>query len=584
LYFLFFNNKKGGTILTIETSYSQKPWIEHYGKGVPESIDFIELPMPAILKETAAKYPSTTALIYEGNKISYSQLDEMVDRCASFLYDLGVKKGDRIGILLPNSVPLVVSYYAILKIGAVAVMNNPLFTDRELEFLFKDSGISVLITLDRLCERMLRLRKNTEIRHIVCSSIGDYLPIVKKAVYGVAALKNTLPVAVKKAENMHNWKQSLMKYPPAAPDVSVSLDDVAMMQYTGGTTGITKGVMLTHRNISFQVQQIAAWFPDLNDGNEILLGALPFFYVFGISTAMNFSVFKGFTDILLPNPQPGPLYSAIKRYKPTFVPLVPTMYIGLLHQPGLSAAALSSIKGCFSGSAPLPLHVITEFQEKTGALICEGFGMTEASPVTHINPYVEGKTIPGSIGVPISDTECRILSVEDRKTEVPAGVAGELVIRGPQVMTGYHNNPGETAETLRDGWLHTGDIAKMDKKGYFYIVGRMKDMIITSGYNVFPRDIDEVFYHHPKIKEACAIGVPHPVKGEAVKIFIVLREGEKATAEEMIAFCEDKLVKYKIPEEVEFREHLPKSSIGKVLRNELKAQEMMKREGLRSAQ
>ncbi|HPB82660.1 MAG TPA: long-chain fatty acid--CoA ligase [Spirochaetota bacterium] len=570
--------------MKIETSYSQKPWTVHYGKGVPESIDFKELTMPAILKETAAKYPSTTALLYEGTKVSYSQLDEMVNRCASFLHDLGVKKGERIGIMLPNSVPLVVSYYAILRIGAVAVMNNPLFTDRELEFLFKDSGISVLITLDRLCERMLRLRKKTEIRHIVCSSIGDFLPIVKKAVFGVTTLRNMLPVSVKRAENMHNWKQSIMKYAPSAPDISVTLDDEAMMQYTGGTTGITKGVVLTHRNISFQVQQIAAWFPDLIDGNERLLGALPFYYVFGISTAMNFSVLKGFTDIILPNPHPEPLYNAIKRFKPTFVPLVPTMYIGLLHQPGLSAADLSSIKGCFSGSAPLPLHVITEFQEKTGALICEGFGMTEASPVTHINPYVEGKTIPGSIGVPISNTECRVVSVEDRKTDLPVGEAGELVIRGPQVVRGYLNNPDETAETLRDGWLHTGDIATMDKNGYFYIVGRMKDMIITSGFNVFPRDVDEVFFQHPKIKEACAIGIPHPVKGEAIKIFIVLREGEKATPEEMISFCDDKLVYYKIPEEVEFREHLPKSSIGKVLRNELKAQEMMKREGLQSAQ
>lgn len=540
--------------------------------------------MPAILAETAVKYPSTPALLYEGMKITYSQLNEMVNRCASFLCSLGVKKGDRIGILLPNCIPLVVSYYAILKIGAVAVMNNPLFTDRELEFLFKDSEISVLITLDRLCERMLRLRKKTGITHIVYASIGDFLPVIKKVAYSVVCLKNSMPSSVKKADNMHNWKQGLMKSAPALPGVQVSLDDVAMMQYTGGTTGITKGVMLSHRNISFQVQQIAAWFPDLNDGNEILLGALPFFYVFGISTAMNFSVLKGFTDVLLPNPQPGPLYNAIKRYKPTFVPLVPTMYIGLLHQPGLNAAALSSIKGCFSGSAPLPLHVINEFQEKTGALICEGFGMTEASPVTHINPYVEGKTIPGSIGVPISNTECRIVSVEDRKTDVPAGEAGELVIRGPQVMLGYLNNPDETADTLRDGWLHTGDIAQMDDKGYFYIVGRMKDMIITSGYNVFPRNIDEVYFHHPKVKEACAIGVPHPVKGEAIKIFIVLREGEKATAEEMIAYCEGKLAKYKIPEEVEFRERLPKSSIGKVLRNELKAQEMMRREGLGSAQ
>jgi long-chain acyl-CoA synthetase len=308
-----------------------------------------------------------------------------------------------------------------------------------------------------------------------------------------------------------------------------------------------------------------------------MLGALPFFHVFGLTCAMNNAILMGWGHILVPKPQPEPLLEAIGKFKPTFAPLVPTMYIGMLNHPEINKIDMTSIKGCFSGSAPLPVEVIKDFEEITGAVIVEGFGLTETSPVTHINPFAGGKRKVGSIGIPISDTECRIVDLNDGKTDVPVGETGELLIKGPQIMKGYWNKPEETAETLTDGWLHTGDIAKMDEEGYFYIVDRIKDMIISSGYNVFPRDIDEVFYEHPKVVEACSIGIPHPTRGEVIKVFVVLKEGETVTQEELIEYCKDKLATYKLPAEIEFKKELPKTNVGKILRKDLRAEEMAKK-------
>ncbi len=345
-----------------------------------------------------------------------------------------------------------------------------------------------------------------------------------------------------------------------------------MYQYTGGTTGVSKGVMLTHANLSTQVQQVRAWFPKFNRGEEIMLGALPFFHVFGLTVAMNFSIYMGWGDILVPKPQPEPLLEAIGKFRPTFAPLVPTMYIGMLNNPLINKTDMTSIKGCFSGSAPLPVEVIRDFEKKTGAVIVEGFGMTESSPVTHINPFAGGKRKVGSIGLPISDTESRIVDLNDGKTDLPVGEIGELIVKGPQVMKGYRNMPEETANTLGDGWLHTGDIAKMDDDGYFFIVDRKKDMIISGGYNVYPRDVEEVLFEHPKVQEATVIGIPHPVRGEAVKVFIVLKEGETATKEELLEHCKKSLATYKLPAEFEFRKELPKTNVGKVLKKNLRAE------------
>jgi long-chain acyl-CoA synthetase len=558
-----------------ETRYLEKPWLKSYEKGVPESIQYEEICMPDILNRIAKKLPDRPALIFQGTTISFEQLKEMVDRFATCLTDFGVKKGEAVAILLPNIIPCVAVYYAILKIGGIVVMNNPLYSDRELEHQFNDSGAKVLITLDVLANRMIDLRPRTKIKQIVHTCIGDYLPAVKR-VLG-RWLKKYPFGEVKAAPDVYLWKDCLQKYAPQPPEVKLGFNEVAMYQYTGGTTGVSKGVMLTHANLSKQVQQIGAWFPKLERGTEIMLGALPYFHVFGLSTSMNYSIYMGWAQVLVPKPQPEPLLEAIRNFCPTFAPLVPMMYIGMLNHPDLKKTKMSCIKGAFSGSAPLPVEVIQAFEKATGAVIVEGFGMTETSPVTHVNPFAGGARKVGSVGVPISDTLCRIVDLEDEMTDVPVGERGELIIKGPQVMLGYKDKPDETAKTLRDGWCYTGDIATMDEDGYFYIVDRKKDMIISGGFNVYPRDIDEVFYLHPKVQEACSIGIPHPVRGESVKVFVVLKEGETATQEELIEYCKTRLATFKLPTEIEFRKELPKTNVGKILRKQLRAEELEKR-------
>ncbi len=555
--------------MTTSNAYQDKPWLAHYDEGVPEFVDYEETCLPEFLDRSAQKFPNTMALLFQGYQLTYRELKDVVDRFAACLVDFGIQKGDSVAILLPNVIPCVVGYYAILKIGATAVMNNPLYTDRELEHQFNDSGSKLLLTLDLLGNRMIDLRPKTSIKQIIYTSIGDYLPFPKNLLFPLVGKKKGLKADVKSAPDVYRWKDTLARLNGEPPKVKLSFEDTAMYQYTGGTTGVSKGVMLTHSNLSKQVQHLRHWFPGFNDGEEVLLGALPFFHVFGLSTTMNFCVYAGWGDILVPRPQPQPLLEAISKFKPTFAPLVPTMFIGLLNDPGFEQADLTSIKGCFSGSAPLPVEVIRDFEAKTGSTIVEGFGMTESSPVTHINPFI-GERKVGSIGLPISDTECRIVDLNDGETDMPVGESGELLMRGPQVMKGYWNNPDATAETLTDGWLHTGDIAKMDEDGYFYIVDRKKDMIISGGYNVYPRDIEEVFFEHPKVLEAAALGVPHPKRGEQVKVFVVLKEGETGTEEEFLSYCKDKLAAYKLPTMIEFRDDLPKTNVGKVLKKDLR--------------
>ena len=560
-----------------ESIYQSKPWLKSYEKGVPEAIRYEEICMPDILDRTAKQFPEKTALIFQGFTLSFRQLKDMVDRFAACLIAFGVKQGDAVALLLPNVIPCVAAYFAILKIGAISVMNNPLYSAPELDHQFNDSGAKVLVTLDLLGNRMIDLRPKTKIKQIVYTSIGDYLPFPKNLLFPLVAKKKKLAADVKAATDVFKWKDCIAKYEPNPPAVKIGFEDVAMYRYTGGTTGVSKGVMLTHANLSKQVQQLKAWFPAFNKGTEIMLGALPYFHVFGLSVSMNFSIHMGFAQVLVPRPQPEPLLESIRNFRPTFAPLVPTMYIGMLNHPDLKKTNMSCIKGAFSGSAPLPVEVIHDFEKATGAVIVEGFGMTETTPVTHVNPFHGGARKVGSIGVPISDTLCRIVDLEDGVKDMPIGERGELIVKGPQIMKGYRGMPAETANTLKDGWIYTGDIATMDEDGYFYIVDRKKDMIISGGFNVYPRDIDEVYYDHPKVQEACSIGIPDPKRGENVKLFIVLKEGETATQEEMIEFGKTKLAAFKLPTEVEFRKELPKTNVGKILRKQLKADEMEKR-------
>jgi long-chain acyl-CoA synthetase len=559
----------------MQNKYADKPWLTHYERGVPEYIDYEQVTLPAYLESSARRFPERSALICEGFKVSYRQLSEMAGRFAAGLDALGVEKGDAVAILLPNLIPCVVSYYATLKIGAVAVMCNPEYTDRELLFQLQDSGAKVLITMDFLTDRMIALKPQTDLRQIIHASLGDYLPLARNLLFPLTAGRKGLKANVQPAENVYRWKSLLTDHSAIHSIPSISMDDVAMIQYTGGTTGVAKGVMLTHANLSFQTQQIDAWFPQFAAKEEIMLGALPFFHSFGLTCSMNLSIFAGWTNILIPAPRPEKLLTAIRKYRPTFVPLVPTMFIGLLNHPDIRKTPMTSIKGCFSGSAPLPLEVIRKFEGLTGAAISEGFGLTEAAPITHANPF-NGIRKVGSVGLPFPDTDCRVVALEDGRTDVPVGQYGELLIRGPQVMKGYHNSPGETSRTLQDGWLITGDIARMDEDGYFYIVDRKKDMVISGGHNVYPREIEEVLYSHPKIKEACVIGLPHPERGEQIKAFVVPQKDDSVAADELIAYCRTRLAAFKLPTQIEFRDDLPKSHVGKILRNVLREEELLK--------
>ncbi len=563
--------------MTSNVTYLDKPWLKHYQPGVPEVPNYEPMCLPEFLDRTVSRFPNKKALTFEGFSITFRQLQEMVDRFATCLHNFGIRKGDAVAILLPNVIPCVAAFYAIHRLGAIAVMNNPLYSDRELEHQFNDSGSKVLITIDLLANRMVALRPKTKIKQIVYTSIGDYLPFPKNLLFPLVGKKKGLLAEVKPANDVYRWKELISKTSPQAPKVKLTFDDVAIYQYTGGTTGVSKGAVLTHGNLSKQVQQVAAWFPHV-DSDNIALGALPFFHVFGLSSVMNMAIYYGWQIILIARPQPPQLIEAIKKHKPTFAALVPTMYIGVLQHPEISSIDMSSIENMFSGSAPLPVEVIKEFEDRTKGIIVEGYGLTESSPTTHINPCGEGSLRKvGSIGLPVCDTLCRIVDLNDDKIDVPTGESGELLIKGPQVMKGYLNRPEATAETLADGWLHTGDIAKMDEDGYFYIIDRKKDMVISGGYNIYPRDIEELYYEHPKVAEATAIGIPHPTRGEAVKVFIVLREGETATEEEMINYCGDKLAKYKWPTEIEFRKELPKTNVGKILKKNLREEELKRR-------
>ena len=537
-----------------EKSYQAKPWLKHYADGVTEEIEFEELCLPDILERAAKRYPDKDALIFKEDKMSFKELKDKVDRLATCLSGFGIKKGDSVAILLPNLSPCVISYYAILRIGAIVVMNNPLYSDRELEHQLNDSGAKALITMDIFGNRMIDLRQKTGIKQIIYTSV--------------------LGTEVKPAEDVYEWEDILSKTSPSPPAVELSFDDVAMYQYTGGTTGVSKGAMLTHRNLSCNVQQLASWLISplkggLKEGQGISLSAPPFFHAFGLTAAMNSSIYLGWTQVMIPRPQPDQLLEAIGKFKPTFIFLVPTMYIGILNHPDFDKVDMKSIKFCGSGAAALPVEVIEKIQKKTGSPLMEGYGMTEASPITHVNPF-GGLRKPGSVGVPIQNTLSRIVDLKDGITPVPVGEVGEIVFKGPQVMKGYLNMPDETAKALKGGWLHSGDLGKMDEDGYFYVVDRKKDMVVSGGYNVYPKEIEDVYLEHPKVAEAAAIGVPHPTRGEQVKLMLVLKEGENATEEEMIKYCSDKLAKYKWPTMLEFRSELPKSAVGKILKHVLR--------------
>jgi long-chain acyl-CoA synthetase len=551
----------------------EKPWLKSYAPGIPLTVKYEEITIAEALRRSAREFPDKDALIFLGARVSFRKLDELVDRFAQSLLGLGVAPGDRVAMLLPNSPQQVIASYAAWRIGAVVVMNNPLYTDPELHHQLNDSGAVVLVTLDLLAPRMIALRPKTKVKSIVVAHIRDHLAFPKKQLLPIVAKDKHRDIPAQ--PGVYEWSDLLKKGKPEDPGIAVDFQGLACLQYTGGTTGVSKGAMLTHAGLSCNIQQITAWMPTLTRGSHSLLGAIPFFHVFGLSCAMNIAVWMGWTDVLLPRPEPDAMLEAVEKYRISAVSAVPTLYVGMLSHPKAMKHDLTSLLACTSGAGPMPLEVMHQFNKQSGATIYEGYGLTEASPLVTCNPY-GGKVKAGSIGLPIPDTEVRIVDVETGTKEMPVGEPGEIVIRGPQVMQGYYNRPDETAIAVRDGWLFTGDVGTMDDEGYFYIVDRKKDMIIAGGYNIYPRDIDEVLFEHPKVLEACAIGIPDAYRGETVKAFVVLRPGETATAEEIMDFCKDKLAAYKVPRIVEFINTLPKSPVGKILRKELRKMEMEK--------
>jgi long-chain acyl-CoA synthetase len=564
----------------------ERVWHRSYDRGVPASIDFEDLTVPRFLERSAAQYGKATALRLLNCQLTFQQLKEEVDRFATALAALGVGPGTRVAIHLPNLPQTVIAYYATLSLGGQAVMTNPLYVEREIEHQWNDAGCSVAVTADFLFEgRVKSIRGALPVKHYVIASIPEYLrfPLHQLARFKLKRAHPPLIAPVEPSEDVHWMRKLIRATPPNPPRVQVAMDDVAVLQYTGGTTGVSKGAMLTHRNLSYNVQQVAAWFAGARPGEEVMLAALPYFHVFGMTVVMNYSMYMAAATVLVPNPRDvDQIVKSITRHSVTLFPAVPAMFNAITNVPAIEDVDLRSIKFCFSGAAPLPADVRDRFERITGATIAEGYGLTEASPVTHVNP-LEGRRKPGTVGVPVGETDAKIVDLDDGASELPAGRDGELAVRGPQVMKGYWKRPDATDEVLRDGWLYTGDVARVDADGYCYIVGRKKDMIIASGYNVYPDEVDAVLASHPAVLEAATIGVPDDKRGETVKSFVVLAKDRKATADELIDYCRRQLAAYKVPRHIEFRDALPKSTILKVLRRELRDQELAKQETVKKA-
>ena len=545
----------------------EKIWLKSYAPGVPHEIDFEKMTLPEALKRAARSYPESTALLFMGKHLSYAELDRLVNRFARVLLDLGVKRGEKVAILLPNLPQTVIAIYAAFRIGAVAVMNNPLYTERELEYQFNDSDSKVLVSLDLLHPRILKVKDKTKIEKVIYCHIHDYLPFPKKQLFPL--VKRQMYRKFEPQEGFHEFLPIIQKYPDAPMENASNWDEIGAFIYTGGTTGVSKGVMLTHANLSCNVQQFSAWFPDLKKGEESVLAVFPFFHSAGFTAIMNLCIWNGYADILVPRPEPSTVIEMLKKFNPNYLPAVPTIFVGLLNTPEFRQMDLSFIKGFFSGAAPLAADTLQQLKDLTGATMLEVYGLTETTPIATVTPW-GGKIKPGTVGTPVPSTDVRIMDVDTGREEQKIGTPGEIVIKGPQVMKGYYKKSEETAAVLKGGWLYTGDIGMFDADGYLTIVDRKKDMIIASGYNVYPREIDEILFQHPKILEACSIGVPDPYRGETVKAYVVVKPGETLTAEEVIQYSREKLAVYKAPKMVEFIDALPKSAVGKILRKEVK--------------
>lgn len=557
---------------------TEKVWLASYPKEVPHSIELPEIPVHQFLTQAFESMPNKVAIHFMGRELTYKELYESALKFANYLRSLGVEKGDRVAIMLPNCPQAVIAYYGTMYAGGVVVQTNPLYTERELQYQMADSGAKVILVMDILYPRAMKILHETNIENVIVSGIKDYLPFPKNLVYPFIQKKQYgFSVKVEHSGTNHLFTEimKMAKMDKIGQEQDFDFEnDLALLQYTGGTTGYPKGVMLTHKNLIANTLMCDAWMYKCKKGEETILGILPFFHVYGMTTVLILSVMQQGKMVLLPKFDAEQALKTIDKQKPTLFPGAPTMYIGLLNHPDLAKYDLSSIKACLSGSSALPLEVQEKFEELTGGRLVEGYGLTETSPVTHANPIWDHR-INGSIGLPWPNTEAVILRSGEAEI-LPVGEIGEIAVKGPQVMKGYWNRPEETAMTFADGWFLTGDLGYMDENGYFYVVDRKKDMIIAGGFNIYPREVEEVLYEHEAIQECIVAGIPDPYRGETVKAYIVLKEGKSVTDKELNEYCRKSLAAYKVPRFYEFRQELPKTAVGKILRRTLIEEEKQK--------
>ncbi|WNR42209.1 long-chain-fatty-acid--CoA ligase [Paenibacillus roseipurpureus] len=552
-----------------------KPWLRHYPAEVAPTYEYPKHNLARLLVDSASQFPDRPALFFLGKKLSYRELVTASYQFAHVLLDLGVRSGERVSIMLPNCPSAIIAYFGTLMMGGIVVMTNPLYVERELVHQLSDSEAVVIVTLDLLFERVQKAKSRTFLRHVIVTSIKDYLPFPKNWLYPIKMKRDGAKLDVAYGDGVYAFKKLLRaaSAEPICEQVNAE-EDIALLQYTGGTTGLAKGVMLTHANLIANTYQTSHWCYREEAGGDRFLGAIPCFHVFGLTVLLNQAMHRAGMLILIPKFDIDMILDTIDKLRPTIFPGAPTMYVALINHKRVKEVDISSINVCVSGSAPLPLEVQERFEALTGGKLIEGYGLTEASPVTHANPIWGFRKI-GTIGVPFPDTVTKVVD-SDSGEELPIGEIGEIIIKGPQVMKGYWRREQETAKTIKDGWLYTGDMGRMDEDGFFSIVDRKKDLIIAGGFNIYPRDIEEVLYEHPAILEAAVAGVPDEYRGETVKAFIVLREGMTLTEKELDIWCRERLAAYKVPRKVEFRQSLPKTMIGKVLRRQLLEEEMTK--------
>jgi long-chain acyl-CoA synthetase len=556
----------------------ERPWFKHYESEVPKSIEYPEVPLYHFIENAAAKYPDQACAIFKGSEITYAEMDEIINRLAGALAAMGVKKGTPVGIFMPNSPQFVMAFYAILKAGGIVVATNPLYTGREIEHQMKDSGTEIMLVMSNFYSMIKEVQPKTPIKKLIVTNIKEYLPGMLRFLFTLTKEKKD-GHRVELGEGDY-WMQDLLKEYSAddRPQIEMKPNDDALYQYSGGTTGLSKAAIATHGNLVANTMQIKSWLPSVKEGGETVLMAIPMFHVYGMVAGMSFGIAAAASLVMVPNPRDmGDVLGSISKYRPTIYPGVPAMYNAINNHPDVKAGKVdvSSIKACISGSAPLMRETQATFEELTGGKLVEGFGLSEAPTATHCNPLY-GMSKEGSIGVPFPDVDARIISLDDEVTVLETGEIGELVLKGPQVMKGYLNMPTETTNALRDGWLYTGDIAYMDEDGYFFIVDRKKELIKPSGYQVWPREVEEVIAENPKVLEVGVAGIPDAYRGETVKAWVVLKPGETLTADEVKAWCKEHMAAFKVPTHVEFRDELPKTTVGKVLRRELVRQDREK--------